>query len=80
MMNKNFDFDTAMSNTEDAVALIETVQELLDPLTSYTRPGIEELAELTRRAHMIDATLRAARDKAQDAAALFRKADETSAA
>ena len=42
--------------------------------------GIEELAELTRRAHMIDATLRAARDKAQDAAALFRKADETPAA
>lgn len=80
MMNKNFDFDTAMSNTEDALALLETVQELLDPLTAYTRPGLEELAELTRRAHMIDATLRAARDKAQDAAALFHKADETTAA
>lgn len=79
-MNKNFDFDTAMSNTEDALALIETVQELLEPLTSYTRPGIEEMAELTRRAHMIDATLRAARDKARDAAALFQKADESSAA
>lgn len=78
-MNKNFDFDTAMSNTEDALALIETVQELLDPLTAYTRPGIEDLAELTRRAHMIDATLRAARDKAQDAAALFHKADESAA-
>lgn len=78
-MNKNFDFDTAMSNTEDALALIETVQELLEPLTAYTRPGIEELAELTRRAHMIDATLRAARDKAQDAAALFHKADESAA-
>lgn len=79
-MNKNFDFDTAMSNTEDALALIETVQELLEPLTAYTRPGLEEMAELTRRAHMIDATLRAARDKAQDAAALFHKSDETSAA
>ena len=79
MMNKNFDFDTAMSNTEDALALIETVQELLEPLTAYTRPGIEEMAELTRRAHMIDATLRAARDKAQDAAALFHKADESAA-
>lgn len=79
-MNKNFDFDTAMSNTEDALALIETVQELLEPLTAYTRPGIEEMAELTRRAHMIDATLRAARDKAQDAAAIFHKADETFAA
>ena len=79
MMNKNFDFDTAMSTTEDALALIETVQELLEPLTAYTRPGIEELAELTRRAHMIDATLRAARDKAQDAAALFHKADESAA-
>lgn len=78
-MNKNFDFDTAMSNTEDALALIETVQELLDPLTAYTRPGLEEMAELTRRAHMIDATLRAARDKAQDAAALFHKADESAA-
>ena len=78
-MNKNFNFDTAMSNTEDALALIETVQELLEPLTAYTRPGIEEMAELTRRAHMIDATLRAARDKAQDAAALFRKADESAA-
>lgn len=78
-MNKNFDFDTAMSNTEDAMALIETVQELLEPLTAYTRPGIEEMAELTRRAHMIDATLRAARDKAQDAAALFHKADESAA-
>ena len=79
MMNKNFNFDTAMSNTEDALALIETVQELLEPLTAYTRPGIEEMAELTRRAHMIDATLRAARDKTQDAAALFRKADESAA-
>lgn len=79
-MNKNFDFDTAMSNTEDALYLIETVQELLDPLTSYTRPGLEEMAELTRRARMIDATLRAARDKAQDAAALFHKADESPAA
>ena len=37
------------------------------------------MAELTRRAHMIDATLRAARDKAQDAAALFHKADESAA-
>lgn len=79
-MNNNFDFDAAMSNTEDALALIETVQELLDPLTAYTRPGIEEMAELARRARMIDATLRAARDKAQDAAALFHKADESPAA
>lgn len=74
-MNKNFDFDAAMSNTEDALALIETVQELLDPLTAYTRPGIEEMAELTRRAHMIDATLRAARDKAQDACAMYHQRD-----
>lgn len=79
-MNNNFDFDAAMSNTEDALALIETVQELLDPLTAYTRPGLEEMAELTRRARMIDVTLRAARDKAQDAAALFHKADESPAA
>lgn len=79
-MNNNFDFDAAMSNTEDALALIETVQELLDPLTAYTRPGIEEMAELARRARMIDVTLRAARDKAQDAAALFHKADESPAA
>lgn len=79
-MNNNFDFDAAMSNTEDALALIETVQELLDPLTAYTRPGLEEMAELSRRARMIDVTLRAARDKAQDAAALFHKADESPAA
>lgn len=79
-MNHNFDFDEAMSNTEDALALIETVQELLDPLTTYTRPGIEEMAELVRRARMIDVTLRAARDKAQDTAALFRKADESTEA
>lgn len=79
-MNNNFDFDAAMSNTEDALALIETVQELLDPLTAYTRPGLEEMAELTRRARMIDVTLRAARDKARDAAALFHKADESPAA
>lgn len=79
-MNNNFDFDAAMANTEDALALIETVQELLDPLTAYTRPGLEEMAELTRRARMIDVTLRAARDKAQDAAALFHKADESPAA
>lgn len=79
-MNNNFDFDAAMSNTEDALALIETVQELLDPLTAYTRPGLEEMAELTRRARMIDVTIRAARDKAQDAAALFHKADESHAA
>ena len=63
----------------DGATVTETVQELLEPLTAYTRPGIEELAELTRRAHMIDATLRAARDKAQDAAALFHKADESAA-
>lgn len=80
-MSGRFDFDSAASCTEDALNLIDAVDELLAPLTQCGREALDPSAvyELTRRAHMIDATLRAARDKAQDAAALFRKADESAA-
>ena len=73
--NHTFDFDAAMSNTEDALDLIEATQELLYPLLDNPKPTAEDLYQLTRRARMIDATLRAARDKTQDALALFHASD-----
>lgn len=82
-MNNNFDFDTAAAVTEDALNLIEAVQELLLPLTDTPNPSPSDFYDLARRARMIDATLRAARDKAQDACALYHKPDanaQTSAA
>lgn len=74
-MNNNFDFDTAAAVTEDALFLIETTQELLIPLTDTPNPSPSDFYDLARRARMIDATLRAARDKAQDACALYHKLD-----
>lgn len=74
-MTTNFDFDTAMSHTEDALDLIEATQELLYPLLDNPQPSPDDLYQLARRARMIDATLRAARDKTQDALALFHSAD-----
>lgn len=78
-MNKNFDFDTAAAVTEDALNLIEATQELLFPLTDTPNPSHSDFYDLARRARMIDATLRAARDKAQDACALYHKLDAAAA-
>lgn len=74
-MNTNFDFDTAAAVTEDALNLIEATQELLIPLTDTPNPSPADFYDLARRARMIDATLRAARDKAQDACAMYHQRD-----
>ncbi len=74
-MNNNFDFDTAAAITEDALFLIEATQELLLPLTDTPNPSPTDFYDLARRARMIDATLRAARDKAQDACAMYHQRD-----
>lgn len=74
-MNNNFDFDTAAAVTEDALNLIEATQELLFPLTDTPNPSPSDFYDLARRARMIDATLRAARDKAQDACAMYHQRD-----
>lgn len=74
-MNPNFDFDTAETRVDDALALIETVAELLYPLTDTPNPSPADLYDITRRARMIDATIRAARDKAADALAMFHAAE-----
>ena len=74
-MNTNFDFDTAAAVTEDALNLIEATQELLFPLTDTPNPSSSDFYDLVRRARMIDAALRAARDKAQDACAMYHQRD-----
>lgn len=75
-MSGKFDFDNAASCTEDALNLIDAVDELLSPLTqSGPKPDLAELHELTRRARMIDATLRSARRSAAEALACFKAAD-----
>lgn len=76
-MSGRFDFDSAASCTEDALHLIDAVDELLAPLTQCGREALDPstVYELTRRAGMIDSTLRAARRNAADALAHFRSAD-----
>ena len=58
----------AGASAQEAASLIETVDELLSPLTQDS-PGHElteeEIYTLTRRARMIDSTLRAAREKVE---------------
>lgn len=65
------DILTVGASAEDALNLIDTVDELLAPLTQ-DEPGHdltkEEVYELTRRAGMIDSTLRAAREKVEEIA------------
>ena len=75
-MSGKFDFDTAASCTEDAMNLIDAVDELLSPLTQGGR-DIDQSAvyDLIHRARMIDSTLRAARRNAADALLCFRAAD-----
>ena len=56
------------ANGQDAVSLINTVDELLAPLTQEATGHEltkEEIYDLTRRARMIDSTLRAAREKVE---------------
>lgn len=75
-MSGKFDFDNAASCTEDALHLIDAVDELLEPLTqSGPKPDMTDLHELIRRARMIDATLRSARRSAAEALACFKAAD-----
>ena len=75
-MSGKFDFDAAASSTEDALNLIDTVDELLSPLTqSGPEPDASAIYDLVHRARMIDSTLRAARRNAQDALACFRTAN-----
>lgn len=75
-MSGKFDFDTAASCTEDAMNLIDAVDELLSPLTQGGRePDASAVYDLIHRARMIDSTLRAARRNAADALLCFRAAD-----
>lgn len=75
-MSGKFDFDAAASCTEDALNLIDAVDELLAPLTqSGTNPDASAIYDLAHRARMIDSTLRAARRNAADALLCFRTAD-----
>ena len=75
-MSGKFDFDAAASCTEDALNLIDTVDELLSPLTqSGPEPDASAIYDLVHRARMIDSTLRAARRNAADALACFRTAN-----
>ena len=56
------------ANGQDAVSLINTVDELLAPLTQEATGHEltkEEIYNLTRRARMIESTLRAAREKVE---------------
>lgn len=75
-MSGRFDFDLAASCTEDALNLIDAVDELLSPLTqSGTEPDASAIYDLVHRARMIDSTLRAARRNTHDALLCFRAAD-----
>ncbi len=56
------------ANGQDAVSLIDTVDELLAPLTQEATGHEltkEEIHDLTRRARMSESTLRAAREKVE---------------
>ena len=75
-MSGKFDFDSCASCTEDALNLIDAVDELLSPLTQSGRnPDASAIYEITRRARMIDSTLRAARNNTAQALRLFHAAD-----
>lgn len=74
-MSGKFDFDSAASCTEDALNLIDAVDELLSPLTQTGEPDASDLYDIKRRARMIDSTLRAARRNTAEALSLFRAAD-----
>lgn len=75
-MSGKFDFDSAASHTEDALYLIDTVDELLAPLTqSGSKPELSDMHDLVNRARMIDSTLRAARRNAAEALYCFRSAN-----
>lgn len=75
-MSGKFDFDSAASHTEDALYLIDTVDELLAPLTqSGSKPELSDMHDLVSRARMIDSTLRAARRNAAEALYCFRTAN-----
>lgn len=75
-MSGKFDFDSAASHTEDALYLIDTVDELLAPLTqSGSKPELSDMHDLVSRARMIDSTLRAARRNAAEALYCFRSAN-----
>ena len=75
-MSGTFDFDSAASCTEDALNLIDAVDELLAPLTQNgPELDAEAIYDLKHRARMIDSTLRAARRNAAEALVHFRAAD-----
>ena len=74
-MSGKFDFDTCASCTEDALNLIDAVDELLAPITQSGEPDASDLYDIKRRARMIDSTLRAARRSTEDALRLFHAAD-----
>ncbi len=75
-MSGKFDFDSAASCTEDALNLLDAVDELLAPLTqSAGEPDASSIYDLVHRARMIDSTLRAARRNAADALRFFHDAD-----
>ena len=58
---------TVGASAEDALNLIDTVDELLAPLTQTgSEPDPSELYDLSHRAKMIDSTLRAAREKVEE--------------
>ena len=75
-MSGKFDFDAAASCTEDAMNLMDALDELLSPLTqSGSKPDLSDMHEIARRARMIDSTLRAARRNTAEALGHFRAAD-----
>lgn len=74
-MSGKFDFDTCAAYTEDALYLIEALDELLAPLTQNGKPDQSDIYDITRRARMIDATLRAAKEKTWRAVSLYKAAD-----
>ena len=75
-MSGKFDFDSAASCTEDALNLIDAVDELLAPLTqSGSEPDPSAMYDLVHRARMIDSTLRAARRNTAEALRHFHEAN-----
>lgn len=75
-MSGKFDFDTCAAYTEDALNLMDTVDELLAPLTQTGQePDASAIYDLIHRARMIDSALRAARSNVSAALGLFQAAD-----
>ena len=64
MTNISIEYEPLYVNSEDTLNLIDTLGELLEPLTERRDHDAADLYDLTRRSQMVYSILRSAREKA----------------